>query len=64
MGKGSASVNVEEDDVKNLEIVVSVQEPPTVVEEAPAAQQTVAAVEPPINDGPLGPEAAAEDGNR
>ena len=61
MGKGSASVTVEEDDVKNLEIVVSVQKPPTVVEEAPAAQQAVAAAESPINDGPLVPEAAAED---
>ena len=61
LGKGSASVTVEEDDIKNLEIVVSVQKPPTVVEEAPTAQQAVAAAESPINDGPLVPEAAAED---
>ena len=31
------------------------------VEEAPAAIQTVSVAEPPINDGPLVPEAAAED---
>ena len=61
LGKGSAPVTVEEDDVKNLEIVVSIQTPPTVVEEAPAVEQEVAAVEAPINDGPLVPEAAVED---
>ena len=60
LGKGSKKVNVEEKNLKDIEIVVSIQTPPTVVEEAPVAQQTVAAAEPPINDGPLVPEAAAE----
>ena len=46
MGKGSASVTVEEDDVKDLEIVVSAQTPPTVVEEAPVVQQPVVVAEP------------------
>ena len=53
LGKGSKKVNVEEKNLKDIEIVVSIQAPPTVVEEAPVAQQTVAAAEPPINDGPL-----------
>ena len=61
LGKGSKKVNVEEKNLKDIEIVVSIQAPPTVVEEAPVAKQTVAAAEPPINDGPLVPEAAAED---
>ena len=61
LGKGSKTVKVEEKNLKDIEIVVSIQSPPTVVEEAPAAKQTVAVAEPPINDGPLVPEAAAED---
>ena len=61
LGKGSKTVQVEEKNLKDIEIVVSIQAPPTVVEEAPVAQQTVAAAEPPINDGPLVPEAAAAD---
>ena len=61
LGKGSKKVNVEEKNLKDIEIVVSIQTPPTVVEEAPVAQQTVAAAEPPINDGPLVPEAAADE---
>ena len=61
LGKGSKKVNVGEKNLKDIEIVVSIQVPPTVVEEAPAAKQTVAAAEPPINDGPLVPEAAAKD---
>ena len=52
LGKGSKTVQVEEKNLKDIEIVVSIQAPPTVVEEAPVAQQTVAAAEPPASPVP------------
>ena len=64
IGKGSKNVKVGKKNVKDVQIVVSIQAPPTVVEEAPVARQAVAAAVPPINDGPLVPEAAAEDESR
>jgi len=60
IGKGSKKVQVQKKNLKDIKIVVSIQIPPTVVEEAPTTQQVVAAAEPPLNDGPLVPEAAAE----
>ena len=60
IGKGSNKVKVQKKNLKDIKIVVSIQIPPTVVEEAPTTQQVVAAAEPPLNDGPLVPEAAAE----
>ena len=61
IGKGSKIVKVEKKNLKDIQIVVSIQTPPTVVEEAPVAKQVVATAEPPINDGPLVPEAASKD---
>ena len=52
---------VKKKNLKDIQIVVSIQTPPTVVEEAPVAKQVVATAEPPINDGPLVPEAASKD---
>ena len=61
IGKGSKIVKVKKKNLKDIQIVVSIQTPPTVVEEAPVAKQVVATAEPPINDGPLVPEAASKD---
>jgi len=66
LGKANVPVTVSEDDIKDLQVSLQQTAPANVVkEEAPAAtqvkKQSVAAVAPPINDGSLVPEPAAED---
>ena len=66
LGKANVPVTVSEDDIKDLQVSLQQTAPANVVkEEAPAAtqvkKQSVAAVAPPINDGSLVPESAAED---
>ncbi|MEC7935374.1 MAG: carboxypeptidase regulatory-like domain-containing protein, partial [Candidatus Neomarinimicrobiota bacterium] len=66
LGKANIPVTVAEDDIKGLEVALQQTTPPNVVtEEAPPAAPTksapVAAAASPINDGPLVPEAAAQD---
>ena len=66
LGKANVPVTVSEDDIKDLQVSLQQTAPADVVkEEAPAAtqvkKQSVAAVAPPINDGSLVPEPAAED---
>ena len=66
LGKANVPVTVSEDDIKDLQVSLQQTAPANVVkEEAPAAtqvkKQRVAAVAPPINDGSLVPEPAAED---
>ena len=66
LGKANVPVTVSEDDIKDLQVSLQQTAPANVVkEEAPAATQvkiqSVAAVAPPINDGSLVPEPAAED---
>ena len=66
LGKANVPVTVSEDDIKDLQVSLQQTAPANVVkEEAPAAtqvkKQRVAAVAPPINDGSLVPESAAED---
>ena len=66
LGKANIPVTIAEDDIKGLEVALQQTTPPNVVtEEAPPAAPTksapVAAAASPINDGPLVPEAAAQD---
>ena len=61
LGKANLSISVVEDDVKDLQLSLQQTKPANVVEETPpSAKQRVVAAAPPINDGPLVPEAAAE----
>jgi len=61
LGKANLSISVVEDDVKDLQLSLQQTKPANVVEETPpSAKQRVVAAAPPINDGPLVPESAAE----
>jgi len=67
LGKANIPVTVAEDDIKGLEVSLQQTTPTNVVTEeapspsAPMKSAPVAAVAPPINDGPLVPEAAAQE---
>ena len=62
LGKANVPVTVSEDDIKDLQVSLQQTAPANVVKEkALVKKQSVAAVAPPINDGPLVPELAAED---
>ena len=61
LGKANLSISVVEDDVKDVQLSLQQTKPANVVEETPpSAKQRVVAAAPPINDGPLVPESAAE----
>jgi hypothetical protein len=61
LGKANLSISVVEDDVKGLQLSLQQTKPANVVEETPPSEkQRVVAAAPPINDGPLVPESAAE----
>ena len=66
LGKANVPVTVGEDDVKDLQVALKQTAPANVVKEevppaAPKKKPSVAAVAPPINDGPLVPEPVAEE---